>query len=346
MGYCAGMRGAAEGTRRSGRKLGGRLALGAAVCLGLTLASAPCRAQSAAELAAARQTFNEGKDFEKRGEWSEALERFKKVARVRMTPQVRFHIALCEENLGRLVSAMKGFQLAAEEARQAGATAAEVAAIAPERAAALEKRVGTVTVHVNGKIIDSSVTLDGVRLAPSSIDAAVPVDPGAHVVEVLSAAGKSSSRAEVTVAEHGEAQITIAVADAPPAPPPPPKLPSEEPKPAQGSRAPAYVVGSVGLAALAGSGVFYGLELFTIATLRNNGHCDKFDHGCDPAYQNFGDTGRIYSIVSPIALGVGIAGLATAGVLWFTLGPKRPSQRPAALAVSPSGRGLAIRGEF
>jgi hypothetical protein len=325
--------------RRSGR---GRV-IGALACLGLTLASAPCRAQSGAELSAARQTFVEGKDFEKRGAWDEALLRFKAVARVKMTPQVRFHIALCEENLGRLVSAMRGFELAAEEARQAGATAVEVAEKAPERVAALKKRVGTVTVHVNGKLIDSSVTLDGVPLLPSSFDAAIPVDPGAHVVLVLSAEGKGSSRTEVTVAEHGEAQVTVTVADALFSPPKPKPL---EPKPEKGSRLPAYLVGSVGLAALAGSAVFYGLEVVTINTLRREARCDAQDHGCDPAYQSLGDTGRVYSVVSPIALGVGVAGLATAGVLWFTLGPNRSSQRPPALAISPHGRGLAIRGAF
>lgn len=336
------MGGVVSGTRRAVRRLGARLVLGAAVCVGLTLASAPCGAQSAAELAAARQTFSEGKDLEKRGEWAEALDRFKKVARVKMTPQVRFHVALCEENLGRLVSAMKGFQLAAEEARQAGATAAEVAVLAPERATALQKRVGSVTVHVSGKIIDSSVTLDGARLAPASIDAAIPVDPGAHVVEVLSAEGKSSSRAEVTVAEHGETQITVAVADAQPKPQPP----SEEPQPVKGSRVPAYIVGGVGIAALVGSAASFGFSVYASNTIQREAHCDASYGGCDPQYQSLGDAGKISSIASPIALGVGFVGIATASVLWVTLGPKRPSQQPAALAISPSVRGLAIRGEF
>ena len=33
-----------------------------------------------------------------------------------MTPQVRFHIALCMENVGMLTQALEGFQLAAREA--------------------------------------------------------------------------------------------------------------------------------------------------------------------------------------------------------------------------------------
>ena len=78
------------------------------------------RGQTPEELARARQVFNDGKLLEDKQAWDLALERFRAVARVKMTPQVRFHIALCEENLGRLVQAIKGFELAAEEARAAG----------------------------------------------------------------------------------------------------------------------------------------------------------------------------------------------------------------------------------
>src|ERR1700730_6730668 len=107
------------------------------------------------ELAAARQLFNEGKELEKQKSYEGALEKFKKVAAVKTTPQVRFHIALCEENLGHLVSAMKGFDLAAEDAKQAGAAAVEVATNAPARADALRARIPKLRLDATGKVTTS-----------------------------------------------------------------------------------------------------------------------------------------------------------------------------------------------
>ncbi len=172
---------------------------------------------------------------------------------VKMTPQVRFHIALCEENLGRFVSAIKGFELAGEEAKLAGSAAAEVEKLAPERAAALRSRVGKLRVQVSGKIIDSKVVLDDVALTASSFGADIPVDPGAHVIEVRDKDGKSAFKKDVNVAEEvlpddrgprrrqgGRAGLDGHGGAAPPPPPP--------------SRVPVFVAGGLGVAAFAALG--------------------------------------------------------------------------------------------
>ena len=60
---------------------------------------------SAAELASARSLFNEARTAEEQGEWQDAIARLDAVAKVKMTPQVRFHLGLCQEHLGRLLEA-------------------------------------------------------------------------------------------------------------------------------------------------------------------------------------------------------------------------------------------------
>src|SRR5262249_19640015 len=93
-----------------------RRRIAAARALGAVVAAAggPAAAQTDEELHRLRGVFNEGRELETKKQWGDALKKFEIVAATKMTPQVRFHIALCEENLGKLVSAMKGFDLAAE----------------------------------------------------------------------------------------------------------------------------------------------------------------------------------------------------------------------------------------
>src|SRR4051812_36571010 len=62
-----------------------------------------------AQLDQARERFAAGRALEKDGRWSEALDAFQQVGAIKMTPQVRFHIALCLENVGVLTQALDGF---------------------------------------------------------------------------------------------------------------------------------------------------------------------------------------------------------------------------------------------
>ncbi|MEO7096259.1 MAG: hypothetical protein ABI175_23570, partial [Polyangiales bacterium] len=65
-----------------------------------------------AELTAARELFDEGLKLEEKNQWQPALDRFRKVAAVKATPAVRFHMGLCLENLGKLVDALNEFERA------------------------------------------------------------------------------------------------------------------------------------------------------------------------------------------------------------------------------------------
>ena len=316
--------------------------------LGAALA-APSRSfaqPTSEELTAARQLFNEGKDLEKQKSYANAIEKFKKVAGVKMTPQVRFHIALCEENLGHLVEAINGFELAADEAKRAGSTATEVAENAPKRAAALRARVPTLHLVVTGKVLTSKILLDGNPVSAAMIGASMPIDPGDHAVEVQSAAGKVTFHKDLKLQERAAERLDIAVHDvevvAAPKADAPPLAPSR-------SRAPALLVGGVGVASLIASGVFFGLRAGTLSTaaaeckdpVRYTG-CTH-THGVDDVIAR----GQVYSTVSAITLGVGLAGLGAAGVLFVVTSPKKASaSAPAGVTLVAAGSSLAVRGVF
>jgi hypothetical protein len=329
-------------------RLAALIALGAASTLGGT----PAFAQTAEELAEARKVFGEGKALEGKSQWADALEKFKKVAMVKMTPQVRFHIAFCEENLGRLVSAIKGFDLATEEAKLAGAAAAEVEKLAPERAAALRARVGKLRLDVTGKQIDSKVVLDDVTINTKDLGTEMLVDPGAHVVEVRDKDGKSTFKKELTIAEKGSEKLDVPIDDKEPAPAP--TVSAEPPPPPPPSRTPAWIAGGVGLAAGAASAVFFVLRANTINQAVEAGGCKDDFTGCDPKAKGRIDEltnqGRTDGLVGGIFLGVGIAGVGTAAGILIAQAVRKPApanaKPQAGITVVPTGTGFQVVGTF
>src|SRR5580700_8963565 len=100
-------------------------------CLALatfSLSLLPSRAATAADgpteaqLSAARALFIAAEKDEDAERWSDALEKLQRVAQVKLTPGVRYHIALCEEHLGRLVAALNDYKVAASEAHAENAS--------------------------------------------------------------------------------------------------------------------------------------------------------------------------------------------------------------------------------
>lgn len=298
-----------------------------------------------AEIAAARQLFNQGKELEKGGAWTEALAKFRKVAEVKMTPQVRFHLALCQEKLGQLVEAMNGFELAMQEASQLHAT--EVLDNAPKRLEALRQRIARLRIEVTGDIDGTRVLLDGKALAPALVGTEIPVDPGAHTVELRRGDDVLLVR-NVTLAERDMRAMKLEAE-------PPRQLPSGLP-PAQarvpappraitpapsGSRTPAILAGGAGLLALAGAGVLFGLRESAIAAVRDT--CDPGTIvNCSPGARSDFERSKTYTTVAAVLAGAGAAGLATATVLWFTLPPKSAAARGTRVQVAPQGSGVRI----
>jgi hypothetical protein len=334
------------------------LGIAAALCLTPGLAGPAAAAEpTAEELAAARQLFHEGRELEKKKEWEEAIKRFRRVGAVKMTPQVRYHIALCEEHLGRLVEAINGFELAAEEARRAGKGAEEVLTSAPKRAAALRKRVAAVRLKVSGTLRTSRVYVDDRHVPPALFGTEIPLDPGAHAITVQRDGAVTFSK-EINVAERGreEVEITIEDPEAPPEPqdpppvvekppeppPPPPPPPPPDPWPA---RIPALVAGGVGIAALAGAGVFFGLREAAFSDVRET--CEDETKACDPSTEERFEQGKTYTTVAAVLGGVGVAGLAAGGVLWFVLAPEeaKPGQK-VSIRVAPAPGGVRVMGAF
>ncbi len=303
------------------------------------------------ELAAARGLFEEAMTLEAEGQWERALFKLEKVAKIVSTPQVRFHIALCHENLGRLVEAINGFELAAQEAKKSGAQ--DVLENAPVRAAALRERVAYLTLEISGEVRVSKIYLDDRQVSFALAGTRIPVDPGAHRVEVRRD-DKVIYQMDLELGEAEAHKLEIQIddparkPDPDPVPTPDPTGPTSEPE-TEMKRIPAYAVAGVGVVSFIISGAFWGLREATVSNIAGSCEDPESLTGCDPDNRELEDLAQTYDVTAKVMLGIGFASLASGAVLWFVLAPDNSAPTTGnapKVSVLPTLGGLLISGAF
>ena len=319
----------------------GRAALGVGIVAATLAASGGARAQTKQELDEARKQFQEGMALSAANNCSAALTKFRAVANVKMTANVAFNIAECEERLGKLVSALGNYRLAASQA-QGDPKSKDVASRVADRIDALEVRIPRLTIK-RGKGADiASIELDGSELGASQLSAATPVDPGSHTV-VAKIGDKVYAQDKVILVEKEsktfEVKINAPVAKIEKAPVDEPKIDPVVPPPPAKSKVPAIVAISVG-----GVGVILGA---TFMVLRGGALSDLDvacggDTSCPPSAQPTADKGRLFTGLAEGAFVLGAVGIATGIVLLATNGPAKPKSSAAFLGAPPDGRGVRV----
>jgi hypothetical protein len=310
---------------RSARRRGfGAFGIALALVLGAAPRPAWAQDQSAeeADLTKARALFQRGIELEQAGNWSAAVQTFREVGQVRMTPQVRFHIALCEERLGRLVAALGGYELALAEADSVGGDFRSEVETNVNR---LRESIPRIVIERGTGAEAATIELDGVVLGDSSVGVEVPLDPGPHAVTAR-APGYRTLEKTVTVAENSREVVAIELEP----------LPKDELLAAGGGGAVQtqpipkvvpYVIGGVGAASLIASGVFFSLRQNALSDLESG--CPN--HTCpagDPSLRDKNDSMRTYHYGALITLGTGVALVGTAVVL-YALDPRIPEKTTA-----------------
>jgi hypothetical protein len=254
----------------------------------------PAAAEEGGSVAEARRWFDEAAKDEAAGNWAAALERFERVARVKPTPQVLLHIALCQRRLGRLVAALDSSTRALAAAEVGGLT--DVVPVAREMRDSLEQEVPQLRLQAPAAPPALEVVLDGKLLAPDEIARPLRVDPGPHRVEAR-APGHGAFASEVRAEPSRLVTVTIALE------------PEEAPSPAAG-----LVIGAIGLTAVAVGAVLLG------SGLSLHGDIDDACGGSDRQRCPLSDRA---SLEADMALaerlvaggaGVGVAGVVLTGV--------------------------------
>ncbi len=304
-----------------------------------------------AEIDRARAQFRQGLALETAGDWAGALSLFQQVASVKLTPQVRFHIGLCEEHLGRLAAALGDYEIAAHEADEA--KVAEVSAQVAARRDDLQARIPKLTIVRGSGAEYATLSLDGVSLGSSSIGIKLPLDPGPHTVEARAAGFKPFS-VSFEVAEKEAKQVEVKLERLPVAPAPPedrtaPRTfgTAEPAKPAAStSNVLPYVVGGAGVASLGASAIFFVLRQNAIHTLDSQCVLPP-GNSCPPEAEATYERGKTYNLLADVTLGVGIIGVGVGTVLWFT---QKKSPSAPAVGVAPMAArtplGVTLAGSF
>jgi hypothetical protein len=311
--------------------------------LPLVLSARPAGAQDKKELSKARAQFQRAIELEQAGNYTTALEQFRDVGQVRMTPQVRFHIASCEEKLGRLVTALGGYQLAFADADSVGEDfKAEVAAAVTRLEANIPKLV-----IVRGSGAEAAeIQLDGVALGASSVGVAVPLDPGPHSVSAK-AAGALPFSQTVTIVENEQKTVDVVLTREPEAARPSVGAVAGAPVDERNPRLIPYVIGGVGIASLIGSGVLFGLRQSTLSNLEDQ--CGPNHDACPSSAASDYSNLKLYNVTSQVALGVGVACVGTA-VTMLLLQRKHAPPATAGMALLPSApnslAGVSWAGRF
>ncbi len=323
--------------------------------LALTAVPTVAVAQDGPELQKARQLFRQGLSLEAAGNWSGALQKFEEVARVKLTPQVRYHMGRCKEHLGRLNEALGEYRIAEFEATEQGAKELGEISAAREQ---LEARVPKLVISRGAGVETASVILDGVEIGEARVGKEVSVDPGPHVVGAKFRDGRQFQM-DVSVAEGETKSIELvppanlsagpvaADDDEPDEPAAPPKTDASARIDEKSSAVP-WIVGGIGVASLAASGVFF--------VLRNGAESDLDDtcRGgvCPKSLEGTQSDGETYAMLTGVTLGVGVVGLGVATVLLLTGGESDDAAKEGragirlGVAAAPGLGGVSVAGGF
>lgn len=275
-----------------------------------------------ASVDSAEKAFQKGLTLSAATAWSDALASFEEAGAVRMTPQIRYHIARCHEHLGNLVEALGGLRLAAAQATDPLLKERIEAARAD-----METRVPRIRIH--GSSTDAQVTLDGLVLTADALTSWLPRDPGRHVI-VVRRGGQRVIVRELTLAERDSESVDVSVrvvAD------------STSGSASTGERsllAPAVLAG-VGVIGLGASAAFFALREAKLGDL--DSACTSA-RVCDKSLEPKRESAVTFTWLSAGSLAVGAVACAAAAYFYFH--PSKAQSAAIGLGVSS----LTLRGRF
>jgi hypothetical protein len=298
------------------------------------------------DAAAAEALFKEGRTAFEAGDYPKACAKFAESQRLDPGAGTLINLAACREKLNLLAGAWEAWQQALTWLPKGDPRIPEV----KKRADSLEARVPKLTIELAPNAPDDSeVVRDGIALGRAALGVALPVEPGAHQVEVT-APGRESKKFRITLAESANEKLVVEPGGLLPFVPP---KKSEAPrvertkrdkKPVQhGDKTLGIVVTGIGGVSL-GVGVATGLAALNkkntlderCSTVNGTRRCDQ--QGLDAA-----DSGKTFATVSTVAFVVG--GVAVAAGLYLLLSEKSDETSVAA-AVGPHASSLVLWRRF
>jgi hypothetical protein len=328
------------------------LALSLLVCQAVR--TAPAAAQSAQDLDAARKLFADAMADQEAKRYDTALEKFRRVAAVKDTANVRFRIAGCLEALGRRAEALSNYEQAVKLGDEEKASP-DVMRVFREHAAELDGKVPRLSIVLPS---DAPAATD-VRVDDAPVDHSalgdLKLDVGHHTIRAT-APGNSPFETAVTLPEGGRVSITVTLSPLPPpGPPAGPKLghgPGEgekHPPPVAGhpSHVGAWIAIGVGGALAVGSVVSLVLRQSNIATMNTDCPGGGNPLQCPTSKENEVNTARSAAQwQGPLAIGLGAGAVVGLGIGAWLLATSPSQSVSVAPAFLRDGGLLVVQGRM
>jgi hypothetical protein len=164
-------------------------------------------AQSPADIAAARELFQEGTKLSRQGEWEQALDRFVRSLALKRASITLYSLGVAQKNTGRLAEALESFR--AFLAAPSEPSTQPFESPAREAVAELDGRVAHVTIVIAPDGLSNlAVAVDGAAVPSIALDHARLLNPGHHTIRV-SADGHDAAERELTLAEGDSTTVAF-----------------------------------------------------------------------------------------------------------------------------------------
>lgn len=300
--------------------------------------------------AAAELLFRDGREAFRNGNYSVACEKFAESQRLDPAPGTLINLGACNEKLGRLATAWESWHGARDLMGLNDERRARVEALISE----IEPRLARLRIDVkSADLTGIEVRRDGILLQKASFGVPLPVNAGAHVIEVTGP-GREPRRYSVqaedgdvsrVVVEPGPSILEARVGS----PRGPASRPTEIPAPAkpvakssQPLKTWGYVVGAVGIAGLVTGGIAGFLALDKASVIKDT--CTEFEdvYYCDDAGRSAAESGETLEVVSWLGLGAGSLALAAGGAMILM----SSNEEQVRLDAMPSGAQLSWSARF
>jgi len=308
-----------------------RLLWGALPLMVLTTSLVPAlaSAESPPTVAQARELFSGALKDEEAGRFADALTKLLRVQSVRDTSPVRYQIAKCTENVGRIAKARELYLRTVDGTQIPSNEDPSVAIASRESAGRLAGRVGYV--RIDGKAANDAerlVSIDDDEWAGAGLR---EVDPGTHVLRVQDSDDGATRTVSVTVNSGATASVKLFTVD-----PAPVKavVTTVKPKPTSSSGAPTawtWVSLGAGAAFLGGGIAMLAVREGTIGSIEDlcpGNRCATVLEDDIGAKQS---RARTLGVLGITATALGGAGLAVGAGL-FLFGPRSGGSSKSASA--------------
>ena len=345
-----------------------------AVVLALALLTGATGALAQSQEAIAQTRFGKGRELFLAQKYDAALAEFRAATELFESPNTRLYIARCERELGHYTAAYVEFQRAGTEAADRAKADPRYAVTrdsAKQEGAALESKLGHVTVLAPGAPQGATFAVNGTPLVSAGLGYAAPIDPG-RVLVTAQAPGYLAFKRAIDVAAGEGVEITVKLEVDPnakkvepeptptptptPTPPPTPTPTPTEPPPVVsekvggGVRVVGFVIGGLGLAGVGTFGVLAGLAQSKFDSLKS-----ECGGPCDASYESKIHSGETLQLAANVTLGVGLGAVLIGTVMVAAGGPhyvnvaKEPAETTRLLptfSVSPGGFFLGVGRAF